>query len=872
MAGWSITATSGSVAAKLRADAGTSTTASHLSSGTGTASDRALGMLASGSYIGRAGLVLVNDTGGILTEFTLAYTGEQWRNGGSGTANKLAFEYAVDSSSIASGSYTAATALSFTSPVVGTTSGALDGNLSGNRTVITGTVTNVPWGPGQTLVLRWSDADEGGSDDALAIDDLSFSAVTGSLPVITRIHSVQGSGVTSPQLGNVVTVEGIVTGDFQGASPALGGFYMVEQAANFDADPVTSEGIFVSESGNYDVKPGDVVRVTGTVAEVSGVTTITSTTFIGVTGADVVPGAIVVSLPPATTSGLERYEGMLVQFNQTLTVTDVSSLGSAGELTLSSGGVIETPTESMDPNDSPASGTTSTGAAHAAAINAQESLNTRRKLVLDDASRAANPYPTPYLSAQLTRRCGDTLTTVAGYFSYASGENRLQPVGAVTFADSNPRLLSPPVVGGRLRVAGMNALNYFTTLGSRGASNAFELQRQQDKIVEEIVGLNADVVGLMEIENNGTTALDTLLNAVNAALGAAVYARVPEPSGTGGDLVRVAMIYKPEKLTPDAPSYTDSSSVWNRWPLAVAFTEVGTGARFVACVNHFKSKSGTGATGLDVDQNDGQGPFNDRRRQQAAQLLSFIATVQTAASTSNALVFGDLNAYSQEDPVDILRAGGLVDQTAIHAPGSYSYVFDGMRGHLDHALTTSGLSSQVTGVANWHINADEPPVLDYTLAGKNAAQQAINTGTAFRASDHDPVLVGLSLDIPPLTYATWASTIAWPVGAVTSELGDVDGDGLTNLEELFLSTDPLSPDAHLRPQGVIINNLLQYDYRCRNGINGYTLVPQWSDNLSTWNDLASGTVVSAVSSTTDVRRVQLDITGLSRCFVRFKIR
>ena len=77
---------------------------------------------------------------------------------------------------------------------------------------------------------------------------------------------------------------------------------------------------------------------------------------------------------------------------------------------------------------------------------------------------------------------------------------------------------------------------------------------------------------------------------------------------------------------------------------------------------------------------------------------------------------------------------------------AYSYVFDGQSGYLDHALASPSLVAQVTGVTEWHINADEPTVLDYNVEFKSAAQvAAYYEADPFRSSDHDPVLVGLSL-------------------------------------------------------------------------------------------------------------------------------
>jgi predicted extracellular nuclease len=866
--GWSISATNATLAPRFRVDAGASSTASHLSSGTGAQTDRALGMLASGSYIGRSTLTLVNQSSGPLTEITVSFTGEQWRNGGSGTPSTLTFAYAIDN-----GAFVPVSALSFTSPISGTTAAALDGNALANRTVLTSTFNQVPWGPGQTLRLRWSDADDAGSDDVLAIDDFSFSAVQGSLPVITRIHAVQGSGVTSPLAGNSLTVEGVVTGDFQGGDPALGGFYLQELAATQDADPATSEGIYVDDNGSYDVALGDIVKVTGSVVEVSGVTTLTSPTWIVKTGTAPVPSATQITFPPSTTSGFERFEGMQVQIQQTLTVTGVSQLGSEGRLVFSSGGAITTPTNYIDPNDNPPSGNTSTGTSNASAINTQESLDTRRRLILDDASNVAYPDVTPYFNASNTRRCGDTINTLTGFFSYSSGDNKLQPSGAVVFTDTHPRPASPPAVGGRLKVAGMNAHNYFLTLGSRGAGTANELQRQQAKLVAQIVALNADVLGLVEIENTGTTALDTLISAVNTALGSTVYARVPEPSGTGGDLIRVAMIYKPALVTPDAVSYTDSDSVWNRWPLGVAFTELSSGARFLACINHLKAKTGSGATGLDLDQNDGQAAFNERRRLQAARLLTFLTAASTASGTSNILILGDLNANTEEDPIDRLRAGGYTDQVTAYNAGAYSYNFDGTRGLLDHALTSTALNSQVTGAAVWHINADEPEFLDYTTLGKTTYQQTLNVGTPYRASDHDPVLIGLTLTPPPITYATWAAGITWPQGADTSPQGDADGDGMANVLELLLNTSPTEFQPGVQPILTSVSSTqLTLDYRHRQNVSGYTLIPQWSTNLVNWTDLTPGNVLTELSATTVMRRLDFLPNNEPRAFLRLIVR
>ena len=323
-----------------------------------------------------------------------------------------------------------------------------------------------------------------------------------------------------------------------------------------------------------------------------------------------------------------------------------------------------------------------------------------------------------------------------------------------------------------MKVASANVLNFFTTftdgntatglsgqgctLGAstaasncRGADNAAEFTRQRNKIVESIAALGADVVGLMEMQNNGATAVQNLVDGLNAKLGAGTYARVSDPaSGTGTDAIKVAMIYRPSRLAPLGAATSDSAAIHNRPPLAQTFAALN-GERFSVIVNHFKSKGCDGAVGLDADQGDLQGCFNDRRVQQAKALRSFITAVQGTAGSDDVLLIGDFNAYAQEDPVFELTSSGIIDQIGRLNAFGYSYVFNGAAGRLDHALTTASLSAKTTGATEWHINADEPSVIDYNTEFKQPACATCGpdyySATPYRSSDHDPVLVGLSI-------------------------------------------------------------------------------------------------------------------------------
>jgi len=81
-------------------------------------------------------------------------------------------------------------------------------------------------------------------------------------------------------------------------------------------------------------------------------------------------------------------------------------------------------------------------------------------------------------------------------------------------------------------------------------------------------------------------------------------------------------------------------------------------------------------------------------------------------------------------------------------PGAYSYVFDGQLGNLDTAFATRSMLNRVAGLTMFHINADEPDILDYDTSFKLPPQDALYESLPYRVSDHDPVIVGLSFGGP----------------------------------------------------------------------------------------------------------------------------
>jgi predicted extracellular nuclease len=356
---------------------------------------------------------------------------------------------------------------------------------------------------------------------------------------------------------------------------------------------------------------------------------------------------------------------------------------------------------------------------------------------------------------------------VTGVINYAFGLYRVQPTQGADYTSVNPRTATPDPVSGNVSVASFNVLNYFTTLDDgvndicgpagdqecRGADDAGELARQRAKIIAALAEIDADVVGLMEIENHiGDVPTADLVSGLNDIMGAGTYDYIAT-GAMGSDAIRQAFIYKPANVTPfgsyavlDTPAFLDPNNTGsdkNRPALAQTFSVNSTGGVFTAVVNHLKSKgSGCGAG----DDDPEAGSCNLTRTLAAQELLNWLDTDPTGSDDEDFMIIGDLNSYDKEDPIDVLVAGGYTD-LAYEYQGeyAYSYVFSGQWGYLDYALANAELLGEVTGATEWHINADEADLIDYDTTFKSPNQIAAYAPDAYRASDHDPVIVGMEL-------------------------------------------------------------------------------------------------------------------------------
>ncbi len=700
--------------------------------------------------------------------------------------------------------------INFSEPV--TVSGnwfTINCNMSGLRNVADTSVSggpvsftidpNIDFVIGETCtvtVIAANVTDQDGAPNNMVTDHVfGFTTMTPTcnLPS-TKIGAVQGMTDTSPLSGTVQSVQGVVVGDFEGSTPNLRGFYLQDAAG--DGNPDTSDGIFVFNSNNTSVTLGSLISVTGQVQEFQGQTQIGSLNGLELCGTGNVVTPTDVTLPFASTDYLERYEGMLVRFPQTLYVSEHFQLGRFGQIVASSNSRLRQPTSIAAPG------------APALAIQAQNDLN---RIIVDDAQNNQNPDPILFggggnpLSAANTLRGGDTFSNAVGVLTYgwagnaASGNAyRLRPVDALTttipafvpFAPTNPRPPAQAVVSGTLKITGINLLNFFNTFGNgncalgvggaaadcRGADSPAEFDRQWPKTVANVTGAGADVIGYMEMENDGygpASAVQTLVDKLNAATAPNTYAFIDVDAQTGVtnalgvDAIRVGLLYKPASVTPVSSTAVLSTGAFglfntgagvlqrNRPALAQAFKHNATGEVVIVVVNHLKSK-GSGCSdnispvGPDPDTGDGQGNCNLTRKAAAQELTAWLATNPTGSTDPDVLIVGDLNSYAQEDPITALVSAGYINLIGQKiGADAYSYAFDGQWGYLDHALATVSLAAKVAEVSEWHINADEPSVLDYNLNFKTAGQQiSLFAPDAFRSSDHDPVIVGINAQSP----------------------------------------------------------------------------------------------------------------------------
>jgi predicted extracellular nuclease len=477
---------------------------------------------------------------------------------------------------------------------------------------------------------------------------------------------------------------------------------------------------------------------------------------------------------PVTDADKEQYEGMLVQPQGTYTITNNYGLNQYGQVGLAVGEQpLYTATDVVLPG---------------AAATAYELENTKKYITLDDGSSwdylrsaTAQDSPLPYLSQDEPMRTGSQLSFTKPVILDYRFQWNYQPTGQVvgpTDADDpvtteNDREFTAPAVGGNLKLATFNVLNYFPDLGAtedtykdcpsyddrdgnpvttnfcevRGAWTAEAFGDQETKIVTAINGLGADVISLEEIENSAAIsylpgqprdkALATLVTALNADGGQWAYVASPTVTPSNEDVIRTAFIYRKDRVMPLEASQIllDGAFANARYPLAQKFKALNAGSPFVVIANHFKSK------GSGVNDGTGQGNANPSRVAQATALTTW---ANTQFADEAVFLVGDFNAYSREDPIRIIEAAGYTNLAKKFDEGSASYQFDGRLGSLDHGFANAKALKMVTGAGVWDINGDESVAMQYSRRNYNVTD--FFAATPFSSSDHDPLLIGLRVN------------------------------------------------------------------------------------------------------------------------------
>ena len=372
-------------------------------------------------------------------------------------------------------------------------------------------------------------------------------------PVVS-IGSVQGTGDISPVAGQTVSVRGIVVGDDEGPQPALRGFYLQDAG---DGDAATSDGIFVFNGG---ADPSPTATSCRSPARPPSSRARRSSagrgTVVKSCGQQATVTPVDVTLPRRLGDASRAYEGMLVRLHQTLYVTEHFQLGRFGQVVVSSGGRLRQPTADIRAAD------------QAAVQRALQAANELNRLIIDDADQAQNPDPIVFgrggqpLSASQhaarrrhahrrrrradlhlgrQRRQRQRVPPASGRRPRRHGRVHSRPTPG-----RRRRLTSGPV---RIKIASANLLNYFNTFdtdctfGVGGGADRVP-RRQRRRRVRAAAGqevaslrvLDADVIGYMEMENDGygpTSAVQALVDALNAADGPGTWAFVDPDAALG---------------------------------------------------------------------------------------------------------------------------------------------------------------------------------------------------------------------------------------------------------------------------------------------------------------------------------------------------
>ncbi|HEY3441852.1 MAG TPA: endonuclease/exonuclease/phosphatase family protein [Paludibaculum sp.] len=612
---------------------------------------------------------------------------------------------------------------------------------------------------------------------ATVADGQGLGTIVNDDVTITSISAIQGSGLLSPLTGQVISTQGIVTARISN------GFFLQTPDASVDADPLTSEGIFVftSSAPPAAAAAGNSVQVTGTVAEFKPntdpnsrtLTELTSPSVIQLSTGNALPTPIVISAANLTAAGgpdqLERFEGMLVQaVSLTVVAPTAGSVDETNAISSSNGvlfavlpGVALPMREAgIEILDTPANPATACAAGVACTIPIFDANPERIRI---DSDAAGQP--------KLDVNTGATLTNLIGVLNYASRAYTILPTQEPTVGGTQvSATVAPAPPSNAVTIAAMNVERLFDTVNDAGISDVVVTQAALDgrlgKISKTIrTHLRApDVVALEEVENLSVAqALATRINsdaASAAELNPGYTAFLVEGLDPGGIdvafLVRSGVTIESVTQLGAAATFTNpctlvQDSLNDRPPLRFrgSVTRGSATLPFVVFVNHLRSLNGV----ADSECAAG-GRVRSKRAAQADYLAQIVQEELTANPASKIILVGDFNAFEVNDGyVDSINAilGTPAPATKVltatldpaypnmtnllsllQRAQQYSYVFDGNHQTLDHAILNPAALAQFVGGGYVRVNAD----FNETFRG--------NFNTPERYSDHDPVYVQLT--------------------------------------------------------------------------------------------------------------------------------
>ena len=679
------------------------------------------------------------------------------RTGGSFGAVSIAYTTADGSASTLDNDYAAAS---------GTLNFA-DGEVSKTFNVSVNNDATVE--PNETVNLVLSSPTGGAT---LGTQSTAVLTITNDDIVLTPIHTIQGSGNASPLAGNTITTRGVVTGIRNT------GFFMQTPDADIDADPATSQGIFVFTGSAPTVVLGNLAQVTGSVVEFFGLTEIGTPSVTVLSSGNPLPTSIVLTAADGALPSPERYENMRVTPNLTVVAPAGGNENEPNATATSTGNFHGVLPGVARPFREPGVSVLDTFVPTAGVTRFDGNL----ELIVVQSRGLGGLSMSP--------NAGDVLGNITGILDFGFGFYKFYPDAGQTFTSTVTPTAVSNAVSEEFTVAGFNLFRFFDTVNDPAIGDpvltSTALNNRLGKTAEAICSYlkTPDIIGVIEVENIGVlTQLADTINAGQVPTGNAVPACNTAPSyvpylvegndiggidvgflistkivgqGTTPRVEVLAVVQENDGellLNPD-----NSTSTLNDRPTlrlqAVIHHANGASYPVTVMINHLRSLSGVNdsAAGSSGWATNGH-RIRGKRLKQAQSLARLVNARQLANPNEKIILLGDFNAFEfndgfvdsmgiitgQEVPAAqvTLHSGFVVGTplttltTVDPANQRYSFSFDGSAQSLDHAGVNEALLMQ-DGVRSEHarINADFA-VLNYGVYG----------GLPTRVSDHDPVLV-----------------------------------------------------------------------------------------------------------------------------------